>query len=421
MMMQKANSKRLRVFILAVCLLCALFFVTPQLASAEADTNAYTVVLGYSDDIQLRYQYFQDHKAKEVTGDVPLGGAYLNYGTVDQTLAIPQIYCVDAAVPFHSEVSSVSGKPPSQWYSPRTWNGWVIKNWFQIDEVPNYVAAAPEQIPAILGAHWRELEWIVMNGYQGKDSTGDDINHLTQMNSDFPLSEGTFGADVAVMATKAAIWHFTNPGIEYVSTNFLVKSIGNPASLNALKHRQFTALLEALIKGATAYASNPSASPITYDVSPYGIYIDPPTASPVVDPNNPAYLDPDNPAVPTYYNIYGPYYVRETFASVTGHSDVTNSTRGEVFLSMNIPGLDVTFYSDDPVTNPGSAVPLPYDGTIYGGAIQAPHVALNTQFYIRALPQTISAYEADGLAITALAKEEIKEVQNGTVKLPTVL
>ncbi|MDR0424901.1 MAG: thioester domain-containing protein, partial [Clostridiales Family XIII bacterium] len=220
MITKKTKNKRPRrlALALAVCLICG------QIAAVHAvpDSTMYTLVLQYNDAIQLTYAHGQGGEHWETTGDVPLGGAHIN--GKDGPLVLPQIYCADAEVPFHPYANGGRGGSSSEW----------IKG-VLTDIVPNYVSVAPDQAPATLKAHWRQLEWVIVNGYQGTKESTD------RMNGKFKLSDaggalGPFGYDVAVTATKAVVWHFTNPDVKFLSTGFLARSGNEPDSPNGIKH-----------------------------------------------------------------------------------------------------------------------------------------------------------------------------------------
>ncbi|MDR1605372.1 MAG: Cys-Gln thioester bond-forming surface protein [Gracilibacteraceae bacterium] len=392
MMKSKRGNRRLGACALALGLLGGLVLALPLSVGAAPDANSYTVVLRYDDNIQLRYQHGSADEQWITTGDVPLGGAHL--GGAEGALAIPQIYCVDAAVPFHSYAASGAGGSSSGWLNGAT-----------TDIVPNYVAAAPDQVPAVLGAHWRELEWVVMNGYQGSEQSLAAMNALFPALADSGGALGAFGADVAVTATKAAVWHFTNPDVVYLSTGFLRKSGGDPTSVNGVKHRQFSALFDALVNGAAAYAVNPSAlgAPL-YDVTPFGVYIDGTASARGVTADK---------------IYYGPYYVRETQASLDSRAGVTR-TLGSVFLQINTPGSGVAFYDGNPGSG-GSEIAGDPSNLPYGGTVAAPSVPIGQPFYLVAPNDGAFETGALNLAVTALAREQITALDARTLNLPTVL
>jgi hypothetical protein len=416
--MKKMNGKRLGAFALAFFLICGQFFAFPLSVSAAKDDNSYTLVLEYDDNIQLTYEHGTAGLKETTTGDVPVGGAHLNGES--GPLVFGQVYCADAEVPFHSRVV---GGIPGAYSAPL---GAKTK-----DVVSNYVAVVPNEIPTVLGAHWRELEWIVMNGYQGGGDT--DVARmraagltLASPGKDGLSLPGDYGWDVAVMATKAAVWHFTNPDVSFVSTGFLARSGANPDSQNGIKHRQFMALLDALIAGAEAYAASPSS--LYVGVTPFEIEIsgtfDDTTRTTVTA--DPTYTS--NPKVGGGIS-YGPFSLQETLGSYNSRPSGTRATPPEALLQFSnkagsVPRVE--FYSADPSI---AGAPRLSDSDVYGGApgdtlpgvgINAPGVNAN-QFWVY-IPQDLPLPDTlEGATIAAVAKESIVSVQGVDVKLPTVL
>jgi hypothetical protein len=418
------GGKRPGAFALAFCLVFGLFFALPLPVSAASDDNSYTLVLEYDDAIQLTYEHEAHGYWETTTGDVPVGGAHLN--SEAGPLVFGQVYCVDADVPFHSKIA---GAPIPGAYT--TSLGARTR-----DVVPNYAAVVPSKIPAIVGAHWRELEWVVMHGYQG-DGDADAGRMYSDAYIPYPSALGAYAWDVAVMATKAAVWHFTNPGVSFVSTGFLARSGANPASPNGIKHRQFMALLDALIKGAEAYAAG--ATPLYTALQPYAIAIDDSAAS--FDSAGAAIIGKpaNSPSSSANGVAYGPFYVRET-------SDQSGATRQRheallQLVSKSAPVSGVEFYggNPDPLANP-SAQPQPlaeyqaYGGT--GPGDELPGITVSpaapdssdVPFWMY-IPEDVFAanhviLDEDllvGATITAVAKESISGIDDAAVKLPTVL
>ncbi|MDR1617374.1 MAG: Cys-Gln thioester bond-forming surface protein [Syntrophomonadaceae bacterium] len=333
-------------------------------ALAEGDTNVYTVVLEYDDNVQLLYMHHGSNVDEWWTtrGDVPLGGAKLN-----GELVIPQLYCVDAQVPFHSYVGNVGGATTSP--GGRT-----------TDTVPGYVAVSPNELPAVLHGHWNELSWLVMNGYSDdaslaalntkySDFLGDNIGSLPNITK-----------DVAVMATKAAVWHYTNPDVAFLSTNFLDKSNGDPNSANGVKHRQFVALMKRLVADADEYAANPSVP--LYE-APLEIEIDPS-------------LDPPDETTDLDATFYGPYYVRSTNVG----------TIEKVFLDISGPtgSGSIDFYKFSALTYTAILKDLQKygeDSTSIGAGVD-----IGEAFYIR-VPNDVSL---DNVSITAFTRATVSDV-----------
>jgi pilin isopeptide linkage protein len=382
--------KKTRKFLALLTALVLVVTLAPAPANGEdlgtnADKNTYTVVLRYDDNIQLRYQH------KEVgidgywvgVGDVPLGGATLNGVPV-----IPQLYCVDAQARFHS-------------YAVDGMDGSTGGGSYAYDTVPNYVAVSPENLPAHLQGHWNELSWLVVNGYSDEASLK-DLN--ARYSGDNKLSDGygdlpAITYDVAVMATKAAVWHYTNPDVAYLSTNFLAKSNGNPNSANGIKHRQFVALMGALVRDANAYAANPNVETLyDYDAS-FKLAIDDDQST------TGAGLDfKGNPGI-----FHGPFYVRAK-GGVVADGD-------KVFLEMEespYSGSISFYFGEAPSDGDSKTDIIPGEQWRYGAATSdtGPGVEVNETFYIFAEPGT----SVNGMSITAFARAAVQ-----VNKMPVVL
>jgi hypothetical protein len=359
-------------FALAAFLIAALLPVNTVFA--DGDTNRYTVELHYDDNIQLLYQHKDGSAGWWMgVGDVPLGGATLDGGG-----AIPQLYCVDADVPFHSEIAKLNGTPSS------------LSNGYK-DTVGDYVAVSPDKLPDSLRKHWNELSWLMVNGYSKPASLGTlNIEYANLTDLIGPLGSTNNGTsiemDVAVMATKAAVWHYTNPDVVFLGTNFLTKSKGNPLSPSGVKHRQFVALMKALIADADKYAADPSSSAYTI---PFEIAIDESSLS-----------SPDTSIYGATY--YGPYYINTTQGALG--LDI-----GRVFLEIQgTQGGEIGFYS---YAN-GTYTSIPNDLQKYGDNYWGPGIDKDDSFYIR-VPSGLSLNDK---RITALTR-----VTGGSTDMPIVL
>ncbi|MDR1765750.1 MAG: Cys-Gln thioester bond-forming surface protein [Lachnospiraceae bacterium] len=375
------------------------------------DPNIYTLVLQYTDAIQLRYRHLTGGSIDSWwvgTGDVPVGGAYL--GGPNGTQVIPQVYCVDAAVPFHSWVNGDGQASYGAGTSHETGrNPLPATHGFTTDVAPGYVVAAPNQIPTRLAAHWQQLSWLVSYGYSDAAS----MAYLTTI----PLSDGrgplpnltTADYDVAVMATKTAVWHYTNPDVAYISTGFLTESGGDPDSPNGIKHRQFNALMQELIARADAYALSPTPDPL-YSPAPLQIAFDYFGAGTAANPA-PTYSGTDS--------IYGPYSVRDVNAI-----GITE----RVFLSMadtsNPGGASVVFLSNAGTdASPSPGAPLPLDLPAYGSndpsPLMGPGVQVGEKFYIKA-PTTLPLH---GLSINGYTRAAgvSADPLRPTMRVPVVL
>ncbi|MDR1156751.1 MAG: Cys-Gln thioester bond-forming surface protein [Oscillospiraceae bacterium] len=344
----------------AACALAVFLLLSQMILPAEAapDANDYTAVLRYDDKIQILYSHRAGAGLDDWwtgRGDIPLGGVELNGQTV-----IGQIYCVDAAVPFHSYATGTVNTDAGG--SSRYESGYTT------DRVPGYVSASPEQIPNALKVHWNELLWLVVNGYAG---TSESVAALNSRFDDLADSLGPLTGikmETAVMATKAAIWHYTNPDVVYFSTSFLDASGGNPLSAKGIQHRQFAALMARLIAAADAYAANPTPLNDTrLEIAIEGA------------------LDEGTAVNGTTY--YGPFTV----------SGAALQDDDKIFLDLSggidaagigiTSGLDNTWVRND---------------TLYGSSDEGPYVVRGEPFYLR-VP---AGYSLAGLVLHAFARTE---------------
>jgi hypothetical protein len=357
------------------------------------DGNTYTVELSYDDNIQINYQH-RDGVAIDDwwrgNGDIPLGGASLGRAAG----AIPQIYCVDAAVPFHSRVSAMGGT--SAWQGGKS-----------TDTVPNYVVASPEALPDALKAHWDELAWLAVNGYS-------DAASLTEMNSryqDLRDNTGTledFDYDVAVMATKVAIWHFTNPDVAYFSTSFLAESVREANRTQGMqpqntpsgvKHRQFVALAKRLVEDATAHAKDPAAKPLNLPQMELAI-----EKAQEFDPEGVA-VSQDTPAGPRTVTYYGPYRITDN-----GALKIDDPVFLEMDGTKDSDFASIGFYIKNPN---GSFEPIPGNLQKYGGDHTGSGIEKGKDFYIGVL----AGRSLNGVSITALARATTQ----AAIETPVVL
>jgi hypothetical protein len=356
-------------------------------AEGSVDDNKYTVVLRYDDNVQINYQHIDPAGLDEWwrgAGDIPIGGASLN-----GDLAISQLYCVDAAVPFHSKVADMGGA------TTRPGNKTT-------DTVPDYVAVAPDTLPDALRLHWNELSWLMLNGYSDAASVNalndrykdlkDKTAGLGQNNSSHSIPD-----DVALMATKVAVWHFTNPEVAYYSTSFFAKSVSeSDASVKSglyvppqktesgIKHRQFAALTKRLIEDAIEHgAEQPSDSArIKLKIEKTAVSTDK-TVDEVI--------------------YRGPYKIL--------NDDGTLGADDPVFLNTD-PQSGINFYTKD---TDGSFKLIPKDLQKYGdnATNEGAGIAINKDFYIG----DFDVNKLDGISISALARATTA----AAVTLPVVL
>ncbi|MDR1245429.1 MAG: Cys-Gln thioester bond-forming surface protein [Clostridiales Family XIII bacterium] len=375
--------------LLTAVLISALLPAGTVFADPGPDANDYDVVLRYLDTIQIDYIHKNGDTLKpgDTVADIPIGGAWIGGERL-----ISQIYCVDAVVPFHSRVTGVSGIVGSTTYPLGQ----------TTDTVEGYVAVSPDNLKGVLKAHWNELLWLVINGYSGNYGAGATNESVIALNNRYPnLSDnigplGRIGGhlipeDVAIMATKVAVWHFTNPDVAYLSTSFLKNSKGKSGSPDGIKHRQFVALLKRLTDDAAAYAANPTPA---LGATQMQLAVEP--GSPNVG-DAPVYTD-------MYRSYYGPYKITDS-SNILGASDL-------VFLEAT--GYDPVARYAGFYTMNGSSFPALQsiqkygeDNSYWGSAIEK-----DKEFYIGVLPNG----SLDGVSITALARATAK-VKN----MPVVL
>ncbi|MDR0425052.1 MAG: prealbumin-like fold domain-containing protein, partial [Clostridiales Family XIII bacterium] len=219
-----------------------------------------------------------------------------------------------------------------------------------------------------------------------------------------------------VTATKAVVWHFTNPDVKFLSTGFLARSGNEPDSPNGIKHRQFLALFDALANGAEGYAADPSQGLYSDDeVRPYGIDFDNANAgiSPVDDGSG---------------LVWGPCYVRETDASYSSRpAGNVKRVREPALLQLSSPIAGTVFYDGHPDQGgkPLKSEPIYGNGsgTLPGLPVSDPvdeNPSSDAPFYIF-LPLQDEEDLQKATAVTALAKEELSEVNGREVEVPTVL
>ncbi|MDR1602622.1 MAG: thioester domain-containing protein, partial [Tannerella sp.] len=204
--------------VLGACLL----FAPPEVKAAP-DPVSYRLIVQYFDGIQIKYTV--RHGLDEwwtTTGDIPIGVAKIGVGDS----ATGQIYCIDATVPFHSYSGVITTRP-----------GGVTT-----DSVKNYVVATPFQYSDALRANLKEIQWLTVNGYTGHNllAIQTAYGHL-----------GAIDDTIALMATKIAIWHYTNERDFSVLTTSLH---------NTPREALMFELMEALIRDAK---TQPLLGPIT--------------------------------------------------------------------------------------------------------------------------------------------------------------
>jgi hypothetical protein len=161
------------------------------------------------------------------------------------------------------------------------------------------------------------------------------------------------------MATKTAVWHFTNPDVVYIGTSFLTASKGDVNSPEGIKQRQFVALMKRLIADASAFAA--SGDPLS-PTTDFAISIGTGFSAP--------------PPAETGYYFEGPYRVSSS-GNVVSYD--------KVFIDLedkNKSVSDITIVKAD-------GTPFPLDFQRYGGDSSdlGVGVALDEEFFLK-IPDT---------------------------------
>ncbi|MDR1589062.1 MAG: thioester domain-containing protein [Oscillospiraceae bacterium] len=355
--------KRRLLSLLSLLVVGAMLVGAPALAAP--DTNTYTVQVAYYDDIQMTYNIPGPFEDEQHVGDIPIGGAFL--GSASGSWAISQVYCIDAAVPFHSYARDGQDDASTEGSGAEV-----------LDTVPNYVAVSPDLLPASQRENWDEIVWILQNGFS-------DMNSLVRMRAELPglSSIATMSSvdlwKVAVMATKAAIWHFTN-GVEIISTNFTPEI-----------ETQFYLLLNALIDGAEKASPAAEYSPaeqFTLNISG-GSATMTPTRSGGVD-------------------FYGPF-------TATASSGVKSLEKVYLEISSDTTGNSAGFYT---AAQPSAAIPanLVKYGLTDAEVNRGSGIDIGTPFYI-GIPENSQLANGKPVTIEAFTRGQT----TASYPIPTVL
>jgi hypothetical protein len=335
-----ARTARTARTVLAAALLLALaaavLAATPREArAADADPNTYYAEVQYYDNIQMRY--IVQHGIDEywtTTGDIPIGG-FID-GSGNQLL--DQAYCVDATVAFHGSTETQTSWP----------HGVTTDTTAQ-----GYVVASPLAVSANVRANLPSLYWLAVNGFRGERG---GANNTADIRVRYAALEGRYGTPIddtiAIMATKAAVWSFTDPTFALLSTS-LVPDTANPTAEQKARYGLMVALMKGLV--ADARAEGLTLATTTLEVG--------------FDNNGAAFTQPLGPGTDWYY---GP--VRVDVASSNG-----TGTPQEVYLTASgMYASELVFVNNaSPV-----AVALP-KGTLYGSAQEAPYVSNGGSFYLK--------------------------------------
>jgi len=218
----------------------------------------------------------------------------------------------------------------------------------------------------------------------------------------FP-SIGTIDREIAVMATKVAIWKTIAPDSVSIDSTTL--------DGNAAKYATFDALWRGLVSKADEAMKNPGTPiPGQVNVTEFALEIIEVPGSPYYDNNN------------TNYNFIGPLYVEARL--INAASGTTTLNPGKVFLSpsgLNTSGVRLVSDITSEPTLTGFL--LPSDnlyGTnrneqyITGGDVPVANTWESSEFYV-AIPKSRTVPpRSDQILVTAMAKAPDVDVVNGT-------
>jgi hypothetical protein len=306
--------------------------------AASADSNTYYAEVKYYDGIQMKY--IVRHGIDEywtTTGDIPIGG-FID-GTGNQL--IDQAYCVDATVAFHG-----SDETETSWPSGVTTD----------TTTAGYVVASPLAVSDGVRANLPSLYWLAVNGFRGVRGGANNLADIRAEYADLETQYGTpIDETIAIMATKAAVWNFTDPTFALLSTS-LNPDPANPTAEQKARYELMIALMKHLVTDARA--GGPGLATITLDVAF------------------------DNSTAAFTSSADGGYF----YGPVTASMQVTNGTGGtpeQIYLTASgMYAANFVFVdSASPI-----AVAL-QKATMYGSQTEAPYVNNGGSFYIK-IPAT---------------------------------
>ncbi|MDR2672208.1 MAG: thioester domain-containing protein [Coriobacteriales bacterium] len=324
---------------LALLLAVASYAVNPppRALAADPDTDSYTAVVKYYDNIQMKY--IVQHGIDEwwtTTGDIPIGG--FTDPSQPGVQLIDQAYCVDATVAFHSSDDTST-----------TWPAGVTT-----DTAPGYVVVSPLAVSDSVRANLPSLYWLAVNGFRGERGTTN--NNLADIQAAYANLESQYGTQIdetiAIMATKAAIWRYTDPTFALLSTS-LTADPENPTPTEHARYQLMIALMRALVNDART--GGPTLTATTLEVVFY-----------------------DKEAA--FTEEYGSYYYGPiTATDVVSNAGGSTGTPDNIYLSISGQyASDITFVNAAGPT----AVALP-EAEAYGSTDKEPYVASGDSFYLK--------------------------------------
>ena len=391
-MLRRRKSTSIIAVVLVIVLLSGVAML-PALATG----GPYRIVLRYYDPIQITYsiKYPVGDGRDDWTGpeDVPIGGVGVpgagEYDIIDYLSS--QIYCVDPFVPFHNRVPGLGGN-------------FIFNGGANADTVSGYVEAAPWVMSGAMLAYGEAVQWIAANGYRGVYTTtgvltGSDDQEskdsVARLNKMFP-GIGTIDKEIAVMATKVAIWNIVaGDNIQIVKTTI----DGTP------KRAIFDALVQALVTEGNKFMQPGPRILLPGEISATSLEI-------AISDTGATYDEDINVA----YNYYGPMTVT---ATLKNPSDSAPPDMDKVFLSISGLNSDgVRFTSQKAATLTGE---LP-TSNLYGTNQSTQYVSgsvsggvwTSNEFYL-AIPASRTYPErGDQLMVKAQTMAADVPVQEGT-------
>jgi len=361
-----------------------------------ASDDPYRIVLRYYDPIQITYniKYPVGDSRDEWTGpeDVPIGGVGVpvpgNEFGINPYIST-QIYCVDPFVPFHGQVPGLGGD--------FLWNGGAMA-----DTVSGYVSCAPWNTSGALQAYGDAVRWIATNGYRGIYNYGgvDDAESkasVARLNAMFP-GIGPIDKEIAVMATKVAIWQtIAGDSIQIVRTTL---------DKDTARLKTFNALVKALVDEGAKVLDPAPRPPLPGEITATTFSIEISDAAASYDDG-----------VDATYDYYGPMTVSASLTGAPSSADLSGMDK--VFLTKSgIASSDVRFASGK---TPGLGDELPDDECLYGTDRFEQYISgtgagsswTSNPFYL-VIPKSRVPLRGDQLLVKAQAKAPDIVVAGGT-------
>ncbi|MDR2156413.1 MAG: Cys-Gln thioester bond-forming surface protein [Clostridiales Family XIII bacterium] len=338
-------------FVLVLALLALLLPGAAVYEARAAGDGDYTAEVRYDDRIRITYNAMHaDGTWTSGPGDIQLGVLKSNDGKT----VVKQLYCAAATVPFHT--------------SPAT----QTVNY--VDTASGYEIAAFEPddpLAAAFAQSYKQVMWLVGNGYFG-DLTAENAS-VQALNGRYSVAVGSaISPVIALVATKIAIWHYTDPTVSILST-----SLGRADQITMYR------LVKALIADADAYAAAPDPPPLG-------------TSMHLTIDDGAAQFTTVGAQPNRYY--YGPLTVKSTDAAIQGALE-------KAFLSLSGRNTgDIRFVAD----TAGTPVPA---GSDFGQPTGNPYLpkipyvtgAEHFTFYLD-IPEIDSYADLSGVTINAEAR-----------------